>query len=311
MIADPMKNLFCILLLLQMGALFGEGAEKPVISVYLPDYRVKVGDLKPRLYGTTHLVLFSAKPTEEGAVDFCRITPELLAFGRKARDTGDVKVTFCVGGWGRGNAFAGAVSTAENRNRFVDALVEFCESKQLDGIDIDWEFPKGNQEHADFALFLEALSGKLRSVNCILTVALGESRPLPEKCWPFIDQVNLMSYQPWWSKTDYDTYLSDSIELFLKSGLPPEKLILGVGFFAKEKAGKRRAVSWKKLVGENAVSLPESEHGFWPVGPEACDLRLKLIKEHGLGGVMVWDYGHDSFEPEHSLLRHLSAGLAE
>jgi len=104
MIAEPMKNLFCILLLLQMGALFGEGAEKPVISVYLPDYRVKVGDLKPRLYGTTHLVLFSAKPTEEGAVDFCRITPELLAFGRKAQDAGGVKVTFCVGPTGIGRS---------------------------------------------------------------------------------------------------------------------------------------------------------------------------------------------------------------
>ena len=52
MIAEPMKNLFCILLLLQMGALFGEGAEKPVISVYLPDYRVKVGDLKPHSVNT-------------------------------------------------------------------------------------------------------------------------------------------------------------------------------------------------------------------------------------------------------------------
>ena len=39
------------------------------------------------------------------------------------------------------------------------------------------------------------------------------------------------------------------------------KLILGVGFFAKEKEGKRRAVSWKKLVGEKCGTA--SGIGAW------------------------------------------------
>ncbi len=287
---------------------FAQEAKTRSLSVYLPDYRVK-GATELQLYETTHLILFSAKPNKDGTVDFSRIKPELLAAGKKAQAEGELKVTCCVGGWGRGKLFANAVSTAGNRERFVNALTAYCEQHNLDGVDIDWEFPKGDQEHADFTLFLKDLSSKLRASNRILTVALAETRPLPAECWPYIDQVNLMSYQPW-SEKPYEAWLVASIDRFLDVGLPPEKLILGVGFFAKEKEGERRAVSWKNLAGEKAIDLPDSQHGFWPVGPEACDLRLRLVKERRLGGIMVWDYGHDSANPEYSLLRHLSEGLA-
>lgn len=305
-----LKNPVPVILLLFLTAPApADEPAKRTLAVYLPDYRVKA-DTEPQLYGTTHLVLFSAKPNDNGSVDFSRITPELLAFGEKAKANGRVKVTFCVGGWGRGKLFANAVSSEASRARFVDDLVAFCEAQDLDGVDIDWEFPRGDQEHADFALFLEGLSGKLRPSGRILTVALGYSRPLPAKCWPFIDQVNLMSYQPW-SEEPYEAWLSESIDRFLEAGLPPEKLLLGVGFYAKEKAGERRAVSWKHLVGKDAKERPASGHGYWPVGKEACDLRLRLAKERGLAGVMVWDYGHDSPDPEHSLLRYLAEGLRE
>lgn len=275
-------------------------AGEPVLSVYLPDYRVKAGD-QPRLYGTTHLILFSAKPRPDGSVDFSRITPELLGFAGKAREQSDIKITACVGGWGRGKEFATAVSTAENREKFAGELAAFCELHNLDGIDLDWEFPKGEQEHADLEAFLAILSAKLKPAKRLLTIALGYTRPLPAACWPYIDQVNLMSYQPW-SVEPYEAWLAKSVKRFLEAGLPAEKLIVGVGFFTKEKAGERRTVSWKKI----DTAIPDSPHGYWPVGKEACDLRLKLVKEHGLGGVMVWDYGHDSTDPEKSLLRYIS-----
>lgn len=295
-----------VLVLTCLISLKGFAADR-VLSVYLPDYRVK-GSPEPELYGTTHLILFSAKPFPDGTVDFGRITPELFAFAAKARSKNPaLKVTFSVGGWGRGKEFASAVGSPENRERFAGELVSFCEKHQLDGVDIDWEFPKGEQEHADLEAFLATLSGKLRASGRLLTIALGYTRPLSPACWPFIDQVNLMSYQPW-NPTDYEKWLTESVERFLEAGLPPHKLLVGVGFFAKEKGGERRAISWKKIAGNK---MPESDHGFWPVGQSSCDLRLNLVKKHGLGGVMVWDYGHDSDLPEHSLLRHLSAGDIE
>jgi len=280
----------------------------PAISVYFPDYRYQA-DVEPEFFGTTHLVLFSSKPNDDGSVDFDRITPGLLEVGRKAQ-TENIKVTFCVGGWGRGKLFANAVSTAENRARFVTALADFCEQHQLDGVDIDWEFPRGETEHADFTLFLRDLSTRLRADDRLLTVALGYTRPLSAECYTYIDQVNLMCYHPWNPpKTSQREWLANAVEKMLASGLPPEKLLLGVGFYAKELGGERRAISYKTLSGANARPLPESEHGFSPANTDACDLRLELVREHQLGGVMVWDYGHDSTEADVSLLNYLSKKL--
>ncbi len=290
-----------------------EDTSRNALAVYLPDYRVKSGQEVPQLHGTSDLILFSAKPGEEGdgGVDFSRITPALLSFAEKARASApDLRVSVCVGGWGRGKEFARAVSSPENRERFVVDLAAFCAEHQLDGVDIDWEFPKGDEEHAHFALFLESLSARLHRDGRQLTAALGYTRPLSRECWTYLDRVHLMSYQPW-SVQPYEPWLRESIERFLAAGLPPEKLLLGVGFYAKEKAGERRAVSWKRLVEENSPGLPASDHGFWPVGTETCDLRVRLVKEYGLGGVMVWDYGHDSPEPETSLLRYLTSGLRQ
>ena len=285
-----------------------DSPSSPILSVYLPDYRVKA-DTIPQLYGTSHLILFAAKVRPDGSVDFSRIDDDLLAFAGKAR-AGDrpLKITACVGGWGQSKDFASAVSNEANRSRFVKALSAFCDTHALDGIDLDWEFPKGEKEHADFGHFIKALSAELRSKGRQLTIALGYTRPLAPELWPHLDYVNLMSYQPW-SIQDYDAWLTGSVERFLEAGLPPEKLLLGVGFFAREKAGERRAISWKTQLKGEAPGLPASEHGFWPHGKKACDLRVELVERHDLGGIMVWDYGHDSPNPEHSLLRHLSRQL--
>lgn len=300
---------FCLGTALSSPVLSAQEKAEPVISVYLPDYRVQ-SDTIPRVYGTTHLILFAAAVQDDGSIDFSRIDGDLFRFAKHAKEQNPaLRVTVCVGGWRKSGSFASAVSTAEHRQRFVNELVQFCDAHQLDGVDINWEFPKGEREHADFGLFLETLSRALQPRERILTVALGYTRPLPAETWAHIDYVNLMSYQPW-TIQDYEPWLTSSIERFLESGLPPEKLLLGVGFFAKEKAGDRRAYSWKTLLERESKAPPTSEHGFWPVGPETCDLRVRLVKEHGLGGVMIWDYGHDSLSPEHSLLRHLSRKLA-
>lgn len=296
--------LFCLSLFLPaLPAFSGEH-----LAVYLPDYRAAVA-VDAEFYGTTNLILFSAEPEEDGAVNFSRITPELLRAAKTAKEKQEIEVTVCVGGWGRGKTFAKAVATKENRERFASELAAFCNTHELDGVDLDWEFPKGEQEHADFALFLGRLGEVLRAEDRILTAALGYTRPLSGECWQHLDRVHLMSYQPW-SGQPYEPWLRESIERFLDAGCPPEKLLVGVGFFTKEKAGERRAVSWKKMAGESSLPLPESEHGYWPVGEETCDLRVRLATEYGLGGVMVWEFGHDTPEPGRSLLKHLSSSMS-
>lgn len=300
-----MNRSLVLALLASAITVFTFAAEKPrELVVYFPHYRYQEG-VEPELYGTTELVLFSATPKKDGTVDFSRITPGLLEVARTARAKHQIAVTVCVGGWGHSKVFADAVSTEENRKRFAEALQNFCRQHELAGVDIDWEYPKGDIEIGNFVNFLETLSKGLRSENRRLSIALAPTRMLPEPVYQHIDGVNLMCYQPW-SVEPYEAWLLKSMNRALEAGVPPDKLVLGLPFFSKEKAGERRAVSYKRFVENGETAIPESEHGFWPMGPKVCDMRLALVEKHNLRGVMVWDYGHDSMSPDLSLLRDLS-----
>jgi GH18 family chitinase len=53
----------------------------------------------------------------------------------------DVKVLISVGGWGPDEEFEELATIPERRAIFIDKLVEFSSEHQLDGIDLDWEYP--------------------------------------------------------------------------------------------------------------------------------------------------------------------------
>lgn len=51
-----------------------------------------------------------------------------------------LKVMIACGGWGA-DGFSDAVYTEESRRKFIASTIEFVEKYQLDGVDMDWEYP--------------------------------------------------------------------------------------------------------------------------------------------------------------------------
>ncbi|MCH1408797.1 MAG: hypothetical protein L7V87_07185, partial [Verrucomicrobiales bacterium] len=64
------------------------------------------------------------------------------------------------------------------------------------------------------------------------------------------------------------------------------------GSTKKRRAANGGSGSWE--------ALSNSEHDYWLVGPETCDLRVGLAKK----------FGHDTTESGHSLLKHLSSAMS-
>jgi chitinase len=65
------------------------------------------------------------------------------SFADLAEQNDDTKFTLSIGGWGDSEYFSYAAETEENRQRFADQCAEWVDRGNLDGIDIDWEFPHG------------------------------------------------------------------------------------------------------------------------------------------------------------------------
>jgi chitinase len=52
-----------------------------------------------------------------------------------------LKVMVACGGWGGSGGFSDMAAKKENRKKFVDSAVRFLLEYDLDGLDIDWEYP--------------------------------------------------------------------------------------------------------------------------------------------------------------------------
>ena len=55
-----------------------------------------------------------------------------------------LKIIISVGGWSWSENFSDAALTPESRWRFAESLKNFVETYQLDGADLDWEYPTGD-----------------------------------------------------------------------------------------------------------------------------------------------------------------------
>jgi chitinase len=52
-----------------------------------------------------------------------------------------LKVMIACGGWGGSEGFSDMAATVETRKKFVDSAIQFLLEYNLDGLDIDWEYP--------------------------------------------------------------------------------------------------------------------------------------------------------------------------
>lgn len=191
----------------------------------------------------------------------------LTALVALKKENPSLTVLVSVGGWlGSGN-FSDMALTKESRRLFIDSVVKYVDLHQLDGLDIDWEFPAqmgapGNHFRPDdkhnYTLLLKELRARFRKHakqirrRLFLTIATGaESSFLANtemgEVQKYVDTVNLMAYD-YYEPTD-DKIAGHHAPLFTnpadpkkisadrsvqeseQAGVPAAKIVLGVPFY--------------------------------------------------------------------------------
>ncbi len=187
----------------------------------------------------------------------------------------DLKIMISVGGWTWSKHFSEAVSTETSTQDFAQSAVDIVAGYDLDGVDIDWEYPgmKGDgngfrpedkQGYTNlFKNLRERLDilGKKTGKKYFVTTAIGGSREFlqhteMEEAQKYLDYINLMSYD--FDET-YDNmaahhanlytpanmpylYSADlCIENLKKVGVNLSKVVMGIGFYGKGKIVKSSA----------------------------------------------------------------------
>jgi chitinase len=179
----------------------------------------------------------------------------------------ELKILISIGGWSWSKNFSDAVLTDTSTEHFASSAVAIVSKYNLDGIDIDWEYPgmigdsntyrAEDKEHYT-NLFrhlrqdLDSLAGITR-MKYYVTTAVGGSQDYidhteMDKVQQYTDYINVMSYDyaggtDSFSSHHTNLYVSSgdtnqysahrSIQAFLAAGVPPSKIVIGVAFYGK------------------------------------------------------------------------------
>lgn len=182
------------------------------------------------------------------------------------RENPGLKVLLSIGGWGADH-FSEAALTPQARARFADSAARLAREHDLDGIDIDWEYPTlpgpgishRPEDRDNFSLLLETVRARLdelgreRGRHYLLTIAAADGEAARGLDLPRIvrvlDWINLMTYDFYGSlspTTGHHAGLDRSahapagsrttvqaVDEFLAAGVPPRKLHVGVAFYGR------------------------------------------------------------------------------
>jgi len=178
----------------------------------------------------------------------------------------DLRIVISIGGWAWSENFSDAVLTDTARIEFAKSAVDIIGRYNLDGVDIDWEYPAipgeaGNivraEDKQNFTLMFRDLRLRLDSLGVInkrkylLTTAVGGFPKFVDntemnKAQQYLDYINLMTYDYSGSGTvGHHTNLYPSgddanensadkaVKAFMAAGVPASKLVVGLAFYGR------------------------------------------------------------------------------
>ena len=336
--------------------------KKKIIVGYAPGFRGTLDKLDIDANKLTH-INYAFVNVQDSMAWLTNIETDTINFRilNQLKDINpDLKILISIGGWSWSGDFSDAVLTPSSRKKFAKTSVDIVADYDLDGVDIDWEYPnqRGNdnvyrpEDKPNYTLMFEEIRKELDKLSektgkiYELTTAVGASYRYIEntemdKAAKYLDYVNLMTYDFYTSgdtaghhsnlypPEDYakDASAHKSFNDFVKAGVPPEKLVMGIPFYGRswimesaEKHGINMPVADRargggytyikdSLVNQNGFVRHWDENAKAPYlfneetnqlvvydDEESVKLKCEYVIENNMGGVMFWQYASDPAE---------------
>lgn len=259
---------------------------------YLPDYRVAALD-PAALGGLTDLLFFSLEPTPAGGLNAARLTPAIEAKLQQVKRRRALNLWMTVGGWERSAGFAPVATDPAKRRQFAQTLTLFCLSHHFDGVDFDWEHPANASEEAGYAALLAEVHHAFAPHGLRLSVTMAPWQKLALTGIAAVDSVNLMAYD---HEGRHSTLAQAQADVtgFLRLGVPPQKLLLGLPFYGRAVAHTDTALSYADILSQyHPAPAVDEVNGIYFNGPATIKQKTRDALAQHLGGVMVWEIGQD------------------
>ena len=239
---------------------------KPVIIGYVGGYRGLINvNVSPKKLSVINYAFVDVKDNRAWLHREATDTVNFRHLNDLKKQNPALKVVISIGGWTWSGKFSDAVLTDTARAAFAASAADIVKKYDLDGIDIDWEYParkglEGNiyrpDDKANYTLMFRDLRHALDSIKIqthktyLLTCAVGAFKDFVDntemgKAQQYLDYINLMTYDYNEKVASHHTNLYKSkkyegknsadkaVDAFIASGVPPEKLVMGLAFYGR------------------------------------------------------------------------------
>ncbi|RDB02910.1 glycosyl hydrolase family 18 protein [Runella aurantiaca] len=233
------------------------------------------------------------------------------------------EVFISIGGWGIGDGggddtrFHKMAERPEGRHTFVKNVMKFVRTYNVDGVDLDWEYPDEDSRSADdYVALVNELGDSLHAKGKKLTAAVisygKKGYGMKKEALDKMDWINLMAYDddygPSYIKAHSPYSLAiKSLDYWTKERqIPVNKTLLGLPFYSKKGMGNY-GPDYKSLLKDGASPLDDYWKGAFYNGTLTIEQKTRMAKERGCGGVMIWEISCDTND-EYSLLKAIKRG---
>ncbi|WP_019616878.1 glycoside hydrolase family 18 protein [Psychromonas ossibalaenae] len=241
------------------------------------------------------------------------------------RENPDARLLMAFGGWRHDSSFDPVYEAVarddEARAAFIENVMELVEEYDLDGVDMDWEYPR--VEYADeYALFTRELANELHIQGKYYTAAVigvedkptddGDGAAYLDSVLVDLDSIHLMAYDMEFENHSTYEHAEAAIDYWVhERGADPKKVLLGLPAYSRPGWQDFRFITATPENGgsphghpDNACQdtfIHEGEINYYN-GLPLIQEKTKLAMDEALGGVMMWEAALDSSDPELSII---------
>lgn len=194
---------------------------------YFPSWNGWASDIDYGKY--THIIYAFGIPNNDGSIDPIDNATKLSDLVTRGHAK-NVKILLSIGGWldsSPDNTPFETLSTSPAAiKKFAQSCADLITTYNLDGIDIDWEYPTTK---AKWDSVVVALDSKIHGMGKLLTGAVAENAYYGDHYdnVGVLDLVNIMCYGTYNDASNAMTYWTGR-------GVPQEKRMLGVPFYGND-----------------------------------------------------------------------------
>ncbi len=288
---------------------------------YFPSYRslADVPDVKFRM---TNVVVYSFYTVNSAGGLSAPSAPlaTLTAVRDKARSN-SAKVFLGINdGSGDGKTyFTNMAATATGRNNFIKQVMNAVRINDLDGVDMDWEYPTtANGTDLTFTALMKELSDSLhRDGRYYLSAAItagkyagGARDAIRNEIFPYVDMFNVMAYDdfstsvPYKHHSDYALAQTCLNYWLTTRGMPASKCVLGLPAYGRPSGitQTNTVLTYKTILAQGGNPQYDSavvtaggftNYTIYYNGQYTVKRKAKLAKDIA-NGVMLWEKWQDA-----------------